>query len=393
MENNDILQSLSKLEKNLEAIETARQQVINTVNAYEGARIQLTKLSGEFLGIHKELMNIVDIVKNNETLINSDLSSKVQLLITNFDKSLKKLVANASEIQTSFDNQCKSTCSTIVTNLETASTTITDNISSSIEVFKQQTNDIATKINASYELTLSKIENDLGESQTKLSSGIKGILDTTSSTISNEVKELANIITSLKQASETCQSNFSIHVTDVTSAEIKRFESVVNRCNEILDSSLKRMDAPITSLTNSANLLTGLKDSVQETIREEINRIEEKVDSIKTVINKLDSNEAKNKQEILSAIAACKKEVEKGKDTFVSSFSELPQSFESIKKQITLLADNQDKLFKVIDSVQKKNSKLNKFILIMLSVITVLIFVLFVKFISNDIIHFVRYIR
>ena len=287
----------------------------------------------------------------------------------------------------------KSTCSTIVTNLETASTTITDNISSSIEVFKQQTNDIATKINASYELTLSKIENDLGESQTKLSSGIKGILDTTSSTISNEVKELANIITSLKQASETCQSNFSIHVTDVTSAEIKRFESVVNRCNEILDSSLKRMDAPITSLTNSANLLTGLKDSVQETIREEINRIEEKVDSIKTVINKLDSNEAKNKQKILSAIAACKKKIKKGKDTFVSSFSELPQSFESIKKQITLLADNQDKLFKVIDSVQKKNSKLNKFILIMLSVITVLIFVLFVKFISNDIIHFVRYIR
>ena len=44
METNDILKSLSNLEQNLKNIDSARQQVLNTVNAYDGAREQLQHL-------------------------------------------------------------------------------------------------------------------------------------------------------------------------------------------------------------------------------------------------------------------------------------------------------------------------------------------------------------
>ena len=42
MDSQEILKSLSNLEQKLQSIESARQQVERTVNAYEGAKAQLS---------------------------------------------------------------------------------------------------------------------------------------------------------------------------------------------------------------------------------------------------------------------------------------------------------------------------------------------------------------
>lgn len=44
MDAQDILKTLNNLEQSLQNVESARQQVANTVNAYEGAKAQLHAL-------------------------------------------------------------------------------------------------------------------------------------------------------------------------------------------------------------------------------------------------------------------------------------------------------------------------------------------------------------
>ena len=58
MDSQEILKSLSTLEQKLQSIESARQQVERTVNAYEGAKAQLSVLTQDFTDIYQELKNI-----------------------------------------------------------------------------------------------------------------------------------------------------------------------------------------------------------------------------------------------------------------------------------------------------------------------------------------------
>lgn len=54
METQDILNMLNNLEQSLQNVESARQQVTNTVNAYEGAKSQLHALTVEFNEVSSE---------------------------------------------------------------------------------------------------------------------------------------------------------------------------------------------------------------------------------------------------------------------------------------------------------------------------------------------------
>ena len=59
MDAQDILKTLHRLEQNLQNVESARQQVANTVNAYEGAKSQLHALTVEFSLISSELRTYI----------------------------------------------------------------------------------------------------------------------------------------------------------------------------------------------------------------------------------------------------------------------------------------------------------------------------------------------
>lgn len=77
MDAQDILKTLNNLEQSLQNVESARQQVANTVNAYEGAKAQLHTLVVEFTVVSNELKNIYTAI--NENVSSIDNTSKIRL--------------------------------------------------------------------------------------------------------------------------------------------------------------------------------------------------------------------------------------------------------------------------------------------------------------------------
>jgi len=77
MEAQDILKMLTNLEQSLQNVESARQQVTNTVNAYEGTKAQLHALTVEFKEVSSELNKVYNAIKENVDSIDETLKIKI----------------------------------------------------------------------------------------------------------------------------------------------------------------------------------------------------------------------------------------------------------------------------------------------------------------------------
>lgn len=107
METNDILKSLSNLEQNLKNIDSARQQVLNTVNAYDGAREQLQHLVREMTSVREELSGVFQAINENQVALNREFSEKTDEILARVNGKLSELDGTATAILTSFEGTCK----------------------------------------------------------------------------------------------------------------------------------------------------------------------------------------------------------------------------------------------------------------------------------------------
>ena len=107
METNDILKSLSNLEQNLKNIDSARQQVLNTVNAYDGAREQLQHLVREMTSVREELSGVFQAINENQVALNREFSEKTDEILARVNGKLSELDGAATAILTSFEGTCK----------------------------------------------------------------------------------------------------------------------------------------------------------------------------------------------------------------------------------------------------------------------------------------------
>ena len=148
MDSQEILKSLSNLEQKLQSIESARQQVERTVNAYEGAKAQLSVLTQDFTDIYQELKKVLDDIQNSKSIASTEVSDKADVVFKSLQTRITSLEQATKDIKENFENACK---------------TANENFSKTIEKSgKDLTTEMEANINKTREATVKEIEKASG---------------------------------------------------------------------------------------------------------------------------------------------------------------------------------------------------------------------------------------
>ena len=148
MDSQEILKSLSNLEQKLQSIESARQQVERTVNAYEGAKAQLSVLTQDFTDIYQELKKVLDDIQNSKSIASTEVSDKADVVFKALQTRITSLEQATKDIKENFENACK---------------TANENFSKTIEKSgKDLTAEMEANINKTREATVKEIEKASG---------------------------------------------------------------------------------------------------------------------------------------------------------------------------------------------------------------------------------------
>ena len=148
MDSQEILKSLSNLEQKLQSIESARQQVERTVNAYEGAKAQLSVLTQDFTDIYQELKKVLDDIQNSKSIASTEVSDKADVVFKALQTRITSLEQATKDIKENFENACK---------------TANENFSKTIEKSgKDLTTEMEANINKTREATVKEIEKASG---------------------------------------------------------------------------------------------------------------------------------------------------------------------------------------------------------------------------------------
>lgn len=113
MDAQDILKTLNNLEKSLQNVESARQQVINTVDAYEGAKSQLHALAEEFSTVSAELKNVYTAINKNASSLDMTLQKKFEEVFKSITSRTQELQNSVINIQSAFKVACEQSTESI----------------------------------------------------------------------------------------------------------------------------------------------------------------------------------------------------------------------------------------------------------------------------------------
>ena len=197
MDSQEILKSLSTLEQKLQSIESARQQVERTVNAYEGAKAQLSVLTQDFTDIYQELKKVLDDIQNSKNIASTEVSDKADVVFKALQTRVTSLEQATKDIKEKFENACN---------------TANDNFSKTIEKSgKELTTEMEAYINKAREATVKEIEKASG-----IIAGFKTVVD--------ELKEGYN--KSLTESSENQKTVMTQIATDFSKSADQYIDSM-----------------------------------------------------------------------------------------------------------------------------------------------------------------------
>ena len=224
MDSQEILKSLSSLEQKLQSIESARQQVEKTVNAYEGAKAQLTVLTKDFTDIYQELKKVLDDIQNSKSIASTEVSDKADVVFKALQTRISSLEQATKDIKENFETACK---------------TANDDFSKTIEKSeKELTAEMEANINKTRDATVKEIEKASG-----IITGFK--------TAVNELKESYN--KALNDSSE----NQKTVMTQIATNFSKSVDQYID--------SMKTVKAEMESLLEKYNnLTTRIEDVLRE---------------------------------------------------------------------------------------------------------------------------------
>ena len=107
MENNELFKTIERLKESLAEVESARQQVSETVAAYSDTQKEIGSYAAKLNDIKSALNGLITLLQNHKVIINeqssqavANLSSTCNTIITNADSKLSRTsaaFASASE--------------------------------------------------------------------------------------------------------------------------------------------------------------------------------------------------------------------------------------------------------------------------------------------------------
>lgn len=338
MDAQDILKSLSNLEESLKNIDSARQQVQNTVNAYENARAQLNKLTQEFTSISTDLSNIVETITNNQETLSSTLSDRIEGVFTVFNEKIKLLEGATSTIQSTFETTCQESSKSFKDNVDSSINKIGSEVDSAIVKFNEKATleiagiaaalktfkDAAIEMQTNFQSAISTATSTQKTNHESIASDFQKSIDLHLASFNNLQKGLQNLLEdykklmssiSIKIENEANSIKFSITGVNNSIDEIKnenstQYEDIINKLKSLREGNIKAADNLSLRFNNVDNIIAELKASVF------------------AIVPKIDTSTN-------SILSANKNAVENLEAKLTSQIDELKESNSGLKKIVT----------------------------------------------------------
>ena len=246
MDSQEILKSLSTLEQKLQSIESARQQVERTVNAYEGAKAQLSVLTQDFTDIYQELKKVLDDIQNSKNIASTEVSDKADVVFKALQTRVTSLEQATKDIKEKFENACN---------------TANDNFSKTIEKSgKELTTKMEADINKAREATVKEIEKASG-----IIAGFKTVVDelkegynkSLTESSENQKPVMTQIATDFSKSADQYIDSMKIVKTEMESLFEKynnltiRIEDVLKEVQGSIESALAHFSRAVDSNTQA----------------------------------------------------------------------------------------------------------------------------------------------
>ena len=245
MDAQDILKTLNNLEKSLQNVESARQQVINTVDAYEGAKSQLHALAEEFSTVSAELKNVYTAINKNASSLDMTLQKKFEEVFKSITSRTQELQNSVTNIQSAFKVACEQSTESIegsvdncilkfcneidtaIVNFSKKAKLETDGIAAALAGFKSS----ALQMQKEFSLSISAAAGDHKATQEKIASDFG--------------KSVSNHISSFKSLSTELQSRIDKYEEINLTLEIKVDQTfdLVKKESESLASAIHKLQA------------------------------------------------------------------------------------------------------------------------------------------------------
>lgn len=310
MDIQDILKTLNNLEQSLQNVESARQQVTNTVNAYEGARTQLHALVMEFAAVSTELKKVYTAIEENVSSIDDTLQNKVEEVFNDITSKAQELDDAARKIQSTFETACSQS---------------------------------AHSINDSVDNSMLKLDNEIDTTIVKFNK--KATL---------EIESIATSLAAFKSAAQQMQENFSHTISDAAAKLKATQESIASDFG--------------TSISEHISSFKALKSELQAIIDryEEANRsLEAKIEQISCLIktesgtigsaiqNLHECHQAEH-EDLLAKLKLLREGNIKAADNLSGRFNNVDTELGKLSSSISELQDRLDNASSLVIKTQKE---------------------------------------
>lgn len=198
MDKNELLIALSGLEKNLKDIDSAKEQVNKTIEAYKGVHGQVESYTKSLDEVSQNISSMIDAVKSNRQILGSEL-----------DKDLKDKFKEMEGKLSDMKSIAQSSSEKFTTQYEIATNKIQNTLNKTNESFNSTTADIQTDFKVLVNNILTDFKNNIDAETEKLYNCIQQLNNALSNftKLHSEIEQkFAEYYNSVRQQLETIES-------------------------------------------------------------------------------------------------------------------------------------------------------------------------------------------
>lgn len=154
----DVLESLTQLEKDLQKLNSAREMVEHTVGAYKDVSVDLKSYSSTLSETSESIRNLIAELKANKDSISNSISTEMQGIIAKFEVAVSTFNTTMSTLQVIFQSQSNSLITELSEDLEKSTNSMAVSTSKIQHTFEQSTDATATSFNETTANTMVKMK-------------------------------------------------------------------------------------------------------------------------------------------------------------------------------------------------------------------------------------------
>lgn len=157
MDTNELLIAISGLEKNLEDIDSAKEQVVKTIEAYKNIHKQVASYTKSLDSVSQNISSMINAVKSNRQILGSELDKELKGKFKEMEGKLSDMKAIAHSSSEKFAIQYEQATSKIQNTLNKTNESFHCSISDIQTDFKTTANNILTDFKSNIDAESEKL--------------------------------------------------------------------------------------------------------------------------------------------------------------------------------------------------------------------------------------------